>query len=115
MELLHSAEVAANLVSGIYEAAYDPALWPAAVARLRDAFHGSKVCLGHLGPDIPSTDAVIAPDSDPSWATLYFEQFAKNDGAFLITNFGPPQVLAFQPPTLHYDVWAASISASARF
>lgn len=39
----------------------------------------------------------------------------QNDGAFLVTNFGPPQVLAFQPPTLRYDVWAASISASARF
>ena len=39
----------------------------------------------------------------------------QKDGPFLLTTVGPPQVLALQPPSLHYDVWAASLSLNARF
>lgn len=39
----------------------------------------------------------------------------QKDGPFLVTTAGPPQVLALQPPSLRYDVWAASLSVNARF
>lgn len=68
-----------DVVGCIYQAAYDATLWPMVVTRLRDAFHGSKACLGHIGPNIPSADAVIAPDADPRWTRLYIEQFADNE------------------------------------
>lgn len=39
----------------------------------------------------------------------------QQDGPFLLTDVGPPQVLLFQPPKLRYDVWAASIAGNVRF
>lgn len=39
----------------------------------------------------------------------------QKDGPLLLTTVGPPQVLALQPPSLRYDVWAASLSLNARF
>ena len=39
----------------------------------------------------------------------------QEDGPLLVTIPGPPTVLALQPPTLKYEVWAASIGANVRF
>lgn len=79
MTPLPSPETIMDVVGCIYQAAYDSTLWPTVVTRLRDAFHGSKACLGHIGPNILLTDAVIAPDSDPRWTEIYVEQFADNE------------------------------------
>jgi opacity protein-like surface antigen len=39
----------------------------------------------------------------------------QSDGPFLVTTLGPPPVFALQPPTLKYEVWAASLAATLRF
>ena len=39
----------------------------------------------------------------------------QNDGPMLLTETGPPVILALQPSMLTYDVWAASIAATVRF
>lgn len=81
MSPLPSPEAMTDVVSYIYEAAYDAAQWPTVVTRLRDAFHGSKACFGRVGPNISAADGVIAPDADPRWATIYVEQFADDEFA----------------------------------
>lgn len=79
MTPLPSPEAIVDVIGCIYQAAYDSTLWPTAVTRLRDAFHGSKACLGHFRSNNPSADAVIAPDADPLWAKIYVEQFFDNE------------------------------------
>jgi outer membrane immunogenic protein len=39
----------------------------------------------------------------------------QNDGPLLLTETGPPVILALSPPMLTYDVWAASIAATMNF
>lgn len=39
----------------------------------------------------------------------------QSDGPLLLTEVGPPVILALQPPGLKYDVWAASIATNINF
>jgi DNA-binding CsgD family transcriptional regulator len=74
----NSAEILAGLIGRIYEAAYEPEYWPSVVVSIRDAFHGSKACLGLLEAPLSTSD-VIAPDADPVWTEIYIEHFLRNE------------------------------------
>jgi outer membrane immunogenic protein len=39
----------------------------------------------------------------------------QNDGPLLLTEAGPPIILALQPPMLKYEVWATSVAANISF
>jgi DNA-binding CsgD family transcriptional regulator/PAS domain-containing protein len=65
-----------GVIGDIYQAAYDPAAWPAAVEAVRGVFHGSKACLVRVGPNRQPAD-LIAPNGDPAFQRRYLEEFTQ--------------------------------------
>src|ERR1700742_4796488 len=70
-----SPALLASVVTGIYDAAYGPGTWDAAIGNLDHLFHGSKACFGRIGPDLQPND-VVATNTDPAFQRRYIEEHA---------------------------------------
>lgn len=73
MQVAESSVIAC--VGNVYQAAYDPILWPEAVESLRMLFDGSRACLVRIGPE-RRPDDLIAPNNDPAFQGRYIAEFA---------------------------------------
>lgn len=62
----------ADVIGGIYDAAYDSTNWLRTIEQLRGLFHGSKACFCKVGPD-PRPDDAITTDFDPALNRHYAE------------------------------------------
>ena len=70
------------IISDIYDTAYNPASWSVALEKVRRLLRGSKVCVGRIGPDVGTNDAMTtAPDT--RFQQLYVDE-----------HHGHPNVLA---------------------
>ena len=68
-------DTVSSAVAGLYEAAYDPSVWPATIEALCRLFAGSKACLCRQGPNLQPSD-VISTASDPAYAISFIEEYA---------------------------------------
>jgi DNA-binding CsgD family transcriptional regulator/PAS domain-containing protein len=70
-----SPELLSNAIGSIYDAAYGPTTWNAAIENLSRLFDGSKACFGRIGPDLQPND-VVATNVDPAYQRRYIEEHA---------------------------------------
>ena len=73
--VLVSPPLLSSVIARIYDAAYGPATWDAAIENLGRLFHGSKACFRRLGPNLQPND-VVAPNADPAFQLRYIEEHA---------------------------------------
>jgi DNA-binding CsgD family transcriptional regulator len=76
--MIASREEACELVGRIYDAAFDPALWPEVMTRLTDALGGSNVFKFDHDTRTNSTD-VIAPRHEPGYVQNLYDQWLGRD------------------------------------
>lgn len=67
------------VIGRIYEAAYDSTEWSDVVDELQSAFHGSKACLVKMNWAQITDSVFVCPGRDPSWNTLFLDQFSVNE------------------------------------
>lgn len=80
--VVRDVEAFSSMVAGIYDAALDPGLWPAALGIVRD-FAGGQ-CATLFSKDVLSlTGGVFHDDGgiDPGYRQAYFDQFIRLDPA----------------------------------
>jgi DNA-binding CsgD family transcriptional regulator/PAS domain-containing protein len=70
-----SPALLSSAVTSIYDAAYGPGTWDAAIGNLGRLFHGSKACFGRFGPDLQPND-VVATNNDPAFQRRYIAEHA---------------------------------------
>jgi len=80
-----SHEALAELIGGIYEAAYDPARWPGVIDNLRVLFDGSKACFARAGPDMKLWDAVATDFDLDMQLTLISSDISQNEYSDAVT------------------------------
>lgn len=84
----NDAEDILGLIGGIYDAAFDPGLWPDTLARITDAVGGSQVMMG-VHDFATRSLRVIAPRMSPEHLTFYATQWAADDILWKRTNRAP--------------------------
>ncbi len=62
-------------ITSIYDAAYGPGSWDAAIGKLGRLFDGSRACFGRFGPNLQPND-VVATSNDPAFQRRYIEEHA---------------------------------------
>jgi len=83
--VLGDAENLSTLIGEIYDAAMEPALWPATLTRITDAVGGAQVMMGIHDFSTRSV-RVIAPRMDPDHMRSYREHWGKSDLLWQRTN-----------------------------